>query len=1082
MPKWVWLMFSLASIGWVYHQFATLYARSAAPQHINPPAALAGQHLTIPETVGFHLVPTATGVLLAHTGLTVKNQITLDLATQRVSAMADSPLLPLYVGWDWDAVQAFVRHNQAQQRPSHYGLKNPLLDDGSAGFDIPAFSIRTPSRLPLTADDDPTGRLAIQYHDSKAITVLSDTHLIQNKRGQPSASPVIFHREAWVLWSDTPDELHAGVQIRRIPTADRFGALQVTLYAPASVPSARLRTTTRFYDGQGTVETLNLVPGTYTFPTRPARLEDAALFDEAVANGLLTVAADQLRVAPYELIRRQRYAQRYGVRHPEWLLPSALLQPWQALAWTDRHTQLLHALYFSPSGQYVHQQIERFNTHRLLAAVRIRLPDQTLSETLVGFGQADWQGLQLPLTPTMPLLAGRLFSELPQHWLPWQRIEKWPMGTDTTTQIHYRVTRTDATESIPLELMIVGHDIHVDNAVVMERTPRCLETACRDQPDALQLRVLWKKGATELVIALRPHASHALADLYRYDFEHIQFHQGQLRWHDRPSTVKTALLEERLPIILTDRQGETLLDALGPTQAAYQHGLAPLVGVHPAQQTSVGGVLAQWAQSAPTAPLLSGRLSLDLTFQRKAQAALFQRLQAIPPDTDRWRDRYASLVVLDATTGDILAAASNNTVLSHPAGWITQWSDLYSFDTANPRASPLRWWAWQHDGSHVHVAGSAFKLIDALLFEQIAATQPAFQALLEGLDETGLIRHPLAVQYQFDPRSPCYPARAGRCTPAAERRRPAVHNYSVGGYETPANRLQRFKEPRYGLEQALRDSMNTWFAWLVETTDQTLLDDPQAPGVPHVRALTPHALAAVRPLEAVARQLGFTHAYRLDGGLLPTDWQSLGLLQTTPSHLDPFAARHDVRLAALGFRMQVTPLHMAVIAASIATERRVRPRLLLELHGRQADTPTFPPLGIATQRIRRGLKRVPEAGGTAQTAFAEPRLTALRPFLYAKTGTGDLAGDVGNTVWLVGWLEAGGIPNESRTLAFACVISHIERTGGANCGPVVADFLASLQPSPPALPVPPKVPTELSRAPSPLATHPITAPPPARSW
>jgi len=47
--------------------------------------------------------------------------------------------------------------------------------------------------------------------------------------------------------------------------------------------------------------------------------------------------------------------------------------------------------------------------------------------------------------------------------------------------------------------------------------------------------------------------------------------------------------------------------------------------------------------------------------------------------------------------------------------------------------------------------------------------------------------------------------------------------------QTPLERMQRHGDPRYGLAQALRDSLNTWFAWLVETTDATLLDDPAAP-------------------------------------------------------------------------------------------------------------------------------------------------------------------------------------------------------------------------------------------------------------
>ena len=85
------------------------------------------------------------------------------------------------------------------------------------------------------------------------------------------------------------------------------------------------------------------------------------------------------------------------------------------------------------------------------------------------------------------------------------------------------------------------------------------------------------------------------------------------------------------------------------------------------------------------------------------------------------------------------------------------------------------------------------------------------------------------------------------------------------------------------------------------------------------------------------------------------------------------------------------------------------------------------------------------SAGTARTAFADSRFDALRPSLYAKTGTADLdeTGAVQNA-WLVGWLEPGALPGETRRLAFACLISHTIGTGGEECGPVVADWLAAL--------------------------------------
>jgi cell division protein FtsI/penicillin-binding protein 2 len=382
------------------------------------------------------------------------------------------------------------------------------------------------------------------------------------------------------------------------------------------------------------------------------------------------------------------------------------------------------------------------------------------------------------------------------------------------------------------------------------------------------------------------------------------------------------------------------------------------------------------------------------------------------------------------------------------------WNDLYSFAVAQPRRSPLRIWAWQHDGGGLHPAGSAFKLVDALLLEQEAARRPELAAALAGRSADELAQLPLAPAYDFGVDAACYPAHAEGCAPWARQPgvrydrpgQPAVHNFrSAAGAQTPRERMQRHGDERYGLAQALRDSLNTWFAWLVETTDATLLDDSAEPGLAGVQALTPNALREARPLLDVAAGLGFGAAQDLDGGLLPAGLIESGdALRTTASMLDPIASRTEVRLAALGFRMQVTPLQLAEVAAAIATGRWMAPRLLAEVNGRPADRPASTALGIATDRIRQGMQLV-ASDGTARTAFADPRFDRLRPYLHVKTGTADLdeTGAVQNA-WLVGWLEPGALPNESRRLAFACLISHVAGTGGEECGPVVAEWLAAL--------------------------------------
>ncbi len=92
-----------------------------------------------------------------------------------------------------------------------------------------------------------------------------------------------------------------------------------------------------------------------------ANLEDARLFEQALAAGLLQLDAEgRIRVAPADLPLRQRYAR----DHPD-LLASGDHPPeaWSK-AWDDRIRQLHQRLHFSASGRYVRQQIQAFNARQ----------------------------------------------------------------------------------------------------------------------------------------------------------------------------------------------------------------------------------------------------------------------------------------------------------------------------------------------------------------------------------------------------------------------------------------------------------------------------------------------------------------------------------------------------------------------------------------------------------------------------------------------------------------------------------------------------------------------------------------------
>ncbi|MET0208914.1 MAG: penicillin-binding transpeptidase domain-containing protein, partial [Burkholderiaceae bacterium] len=195
-----------------------------------------------------------------------------------------------------------------------------------------------------------------------------------------------------------------------------------------------------------------------------------------------------------------------------------------------------------------------------------------------------------------------------------------------------------------------------------------------------------------------------------------------------------------------------------------------------------------------------------------------------------------------------------------------------------------------------------------------------------------------------------------------------------------------------------------------------------------------------------AHRLGFEQPVRLDGGLLPADfdWRAWDALQATPAHIDTIHTRHELRQMAIGLRMQTTPLQMALVAAAVGEGRTVAPRLLLSLDGRAAQAGTGKPLGVRMDRVRAGMKGVIDSG-TAAGAFRAAGFDALRPGLYGKTGTAPVGQDDLATVWFMGWLEPGTLPGQTGRLAFAAFVSHSAATGGGHAAPVVAALLQSMQ-------------------------------------
>jgi cell division protein FtsI/penicillin-binding protein 2 len=296
----------------------------------------------------------------------------------------------------------------------------------------------------------------------------------------------------------------------------------------------------------------------------------------------------------------------------------------------------------------------------------------------------------------------------------------------------------------------------------------------------------------------------------------------------------------------------------------------------------------------------------------------------------------------------------------------------------------------------------------------------------------------------FAMTSACYPTPCGRGDSQ-------VQNYKAA----PATRYA--VEGRFGLTEAMRHSVNTWFAWRLEASDRTV-----AAGHADAQPLGQAALRQERPLLALVDELGMNQTLRLDAGLLPAAhrWVGGDVLLASPTTFDPIIDVHGIRQQALGLRMQTTPLQMARLAAAVATGQVAPAHLLLQLNGVNA-APTAPrALSMRVDRVQHAMQEVVR-DGTAAGAFAAAEFKEIRPLIHGKTGSAPLAGNRDgpdcarwpasqpaplaclNNAWFIGYLLPGALPGETRTLAFAVQISRSRLTGGAHAAQVMAQWLAA---------------------------------------
>lgn len=1031
-----------AVFSWLLHG---VYQNSETLKTASPPADWVLENgLIVDPRGGFYPSQLAYGSALVINGAQTLTRHTVDMCEQAANPRAKrTGMKSLYVGISWAELKALMAENVARGRRPHTDIANPMIDHSgesllannpAPALDIPDARLSTyPLNRWLDPVADPEAQLGFYLlGENQPVAWISDTQPMSrnsHRRGYR------FGKLGWLLWQPLDDdgtrwqyalklERRAGSSSDRCATD--MGLLHISLLK--TEPTKQLPSAISYhFPPRGSDKPLarqRLAVGHYQAQPRDYQQEDSRLFSDAVEQRLIHAdTGGQVWLAPRD---------------------AAVAAALAGNPWAKDRRELLQALHYSAPGRYIRQQVKRWNQESRPVGLRYKPLNSGAWGLVNGADTLPWQATvadrPVPFSGRAPLRSGGLFDSLPLGWSDWLMLK----NVDSGRPAHLTMRLNQpATGKEQFQLLVIGQQIRLTQGKILSSAYKCISHRCSpSQQLARSLVVSPRRGARTLTLEVQALPPYKARMIYQADHQPVQVRNGRPIWNSEPVRQPGEQLAT-IPVTLRDREGKVIWQDFNNVNPAVGGYADPLLGLAPGHQRSLGGMLSRLGRHGYS------DVTADLTLDSTLQQVVRSQLQQSVLNNDH-PDRLGSVLMMDADSGEILAAASFPEV---PEG--VHWPDLYSFDASDYRRSPLRPRTFQHDGYSYNAPGSVFKLVVALALEKAAVQDPELRLQLEGLNMRALDKAGRKDGYGFSTRSDCYPAQNG-CyhprklwSPNNLKHNPIVNFRKHGIFESPREMLQP-GETTYGLTEAIRDSLNTWFAWQADKSDQTLLSAEGAIGMAHARALTPEGLDAQRPITQMVRTLGFLENTRLDGGLLPDsfNWRNGDLLQATASRLDPYESRRSVRQAAIGLRMQVTPLHIAQLAATLATGKLSRAHLLKGINGQQAATQEQPELGVELSRIQAGMKAVP-VSGTAKNAFRNKRYADIRSRIYLKTGTAPIQsnekaqGRSLNSAWMAGWLEPA--QTGGKRIAFACMLGYSKLTGGRACGPLMAEILLQME-------------------------------------
>ena len=789
----------------------------------------------------------------------------------------------------------------------------------------------------------------------------------------------------------------------------------------------------------------------------------------------------------------------------------------------------LEQLYKTRQGQQIRKQIKGWNKYHYYTAIRDNRPyDNQASHflfTLRGERPNQWQvyqknkSLLMPassLNKDLPLSYGFLGYDLMQQFNDWRviappRLKKGKIqfsniipALSTTLLIDVigkiekiEINGIDKITSIPI-LRLCQHK---------RFPPKCtkheLTKANRIQfPASLKQR--------KIVISVQPvnHLTEALAKkLITYHYSIEKHPKGKkytvkennlslrystkdkasfyLQWKDTKPYIKR-LKTAPIDFQIVSADNMTLFKKTSQphsvariTPKALELGLAPIVGIDRYDIQSLAGYLFQ--QKLTTQQNI--QLSIQTDYQAIALKYLTEGINKLSYPEKYIRQRRGAVILLDGGAcnsqqilngdnctdnkiGQILAAATIPMVKTGANIW-----DVKGVEKWNPALSPLSTHAWSQANVH-YFPGSTFKSITALTAIQEALSgNIKIAQIIAGLSQQKLFKklglkstdYSLIIKNQAGKEDfEIHNFQNEKLSKALKT--PLYSGCPKARYKSTSSQL--------GLCESLMTSINLWFIQIALLIDQQkLLASDQI----SEKIGIPKDLAFQKMIHHIFPENYFNLTQPL--GFKQPHYGRLNM-EPIVLALDKKETGHQLNLAqnSIGQAVQVTPLHMAILYASIANGQIITPKLF-PLHENSVVKPLLTghwrkgihiksadglSVKVGLANLHAGLNAVVNGrnihrkgkktwagryAGTASKAFLKNSKKIMK-YVYGKTGTA--ATDINHhllTLWFTGWIDPSPKLGLKRRIIFSCMMTHGRSgkdTGGKICAPIIAKILRDI--------------------------------------